>query len=215
MADMYVLLDSVQFRKNYFQNRNKIRTIDGWHWLTVPVNNTFGQSIKDVLIDPNNKRWKKKYWDSIFFSYKKAPYFDRYTNPIRPIFEEGWTHISELNSALILKFLEFLGMRTKVIKSSTLNVKGNASSLILNICQEVGATLYISGISGKDYLNIKDFEKAGIEIVFQEFHHPIYNQLYEPFIPCMSILDLLFNQGDRSLDIINGIGVKVVDEIFL
>ena len=200
MADTYVILDSVQFSKNYFQNRNKIRTANGWCWLTVPVKNKSGQRINEVRIDNSNKRWKKKYWDSIFYSYKKARFFNEYSKDIKTILERDYSYISELNIELIKKILEFLNININVIKSSDLKVKGKSTELLLKICQGLGADTYVSGISGKEYLNTDSFKNNGINVVFQEFHHPIYKQLHEPFMTDMSIIDALFCRG--NLDII-------------
>jgi len=215
MADTYILLDNVQYRKNYFQNRNKIRTANGWNWITVPVKNEFGKEIKDIAIDNDNKRWKKKYWDSIYFSYKKTPFFLKYSEDIKPIISKEWEYISELNTALILKMLEFLKLGPRVIKASDLGVEGAGSALLLGICKKVGAKTYISGVSGREYLQLNNFKEAGINVIFQEFHHPVYGQLYKPPIPCMSIIDLLFNHGENSMGIINGVETPVMKEVFL
>jgi hypothetical protein len=215
MADVYVVLDDVQYRKNYFQNRNKIRTANGQCWLSVPAKYKFGQHIKDVIIDNSNERWKRKYWESINLSYKKARFFNQYSEAIKSILDREWIYVSELNQRLILKCIEFLGINSVIFKSSELNVEGSGSTLILNICKKLKAEVYISGISGKDYLNILDFEEAAIDVIFQEFHHPIYNQLYKPFIPGMSVIDLLFNYGEKSLDVIKGFDVPVMEGVFL
>jgi hypothetical protein len=119
-----------------------------------------------------------------------------------------------MNEALTVAMLGFLGLKPKIIKASSLKAQGKASDLLLGICRELTAHTYISGISGKEYLKSDDFQNSGIKVVFQEFHHPVYKQLYEPFIPCMSAIDLVFNHGDKSLDIIKGIGVKVLEEVF-
>lgn len=215
MADVYVVLDNVQFRKNYFQNRNKIRTADGWSWLNVPVKYRFGESIKDILIDNTNERWKDKYWKSICLSYQKSPFFNDYSKAIKCILDQEWTQIHELNLSFISKFIELLGITVNIVQGSSLGVKGKASQLLLNICKEVKAGIYISGISGRDYLNMDDFENAGIEVIFQEFHHPVYRQTHGQFIPCMSVIDLLFNHGKKSRDIINGKDTPVMEEVFL
>lgn len=215
MADTLIVLDNVQFRKNYFQNRNKIRTANGWSWLNVPVKYEFGQYIKDVIIDNSSKRWKKKYWDTVYLSYKKADYSNKYSQAIKSILDDEWRYISDLNLSLILKFIEFLGIDIAVKKASDLDVQGKGSELLLNICQKLDAKTYISGVSGRDYLNTKDFQGAGIEVVFQEFHHPVYRQLHKPFIPCMSVIDLLFNYGGKSLDVIKGVDIPVMEEVFL
>lgn len=213
-ADLFVILDSVQYRKNYFQNRNKIRTVTGWTWLTVPVKRNINSLIKDVGID-NTQNWRKKCWHSIYYSYKKAPYFNKYSFFFENIYQKDWINLNALNMPIIKLILKLLSLKPEILKSSEMNITGGGSKLILNMCKNVGTDTYISGISGKDYLNLRDFKKAGIEVVFQEFHHPIYRQLYEPFIPCMSIIDLLFNYGEESLNVINGIGVPVMEELFL
>jgi len=215
MADTYLILDNVQYRKNYFQNRNKIRTSNDWEWLTVPVRNRFGQMIKDVAIDNTSESWKRKYWKSIYYAYKKAPFFGRYSDTLKVLLDQEWPYIADMNTALISKFLEFLKIKPHILRASDMKAEGKGSNLILALCQEAGADVYISGISGKEYLDIEKFEAAGIEVIFQEFHHPFYEQLHEPFIPCMSCLDLLFNYGDKSIDVINGVGVPVMQDVFL
>lgn len=214
-AETFIILDSVQYSKNYFQNRNKIRTANGWCWLTVPVKNNFGTLIKDIQIDNTDRRWQKKYWDSIYFSYKKAPFFADYAPSLESLCKKERDCLSELNICLILELLKSLRLAPKIIKASELKARGKGGDLILNICRELKADVYISGISGKEYLDAKQFQTSNIELVFQEFHHPIYKQLYESFIPCMSIIDLLFNHGPNSLNIINGVGVPVMEEVFL
>lgn len=205
-ADLFVILDSVQFRKNYFQNRNKIRTVNGWAWLTVPVKRNINTLIKDVEI-ANDQNWRRKCWNSIYFTYKKAPFFGEYGSVLEKFYKQDWINLCELNIHIIEQFLKFLSLEPLILRSSEIGVHGNGSELILDICKEVDADTYISGIFGNEYLNLSDFKKAGIEVIFQEFHHPIYKQLYEPFIPSMSIIDLLFNHGPDSRDIIRGSGV--------
>lgn len=213
-VDSFIILDNVQFRKNYFQNRNKIRTSDGWAWFTVPVNRSLDTLIKDVFINKDS-RWKKKWCDSVYFNYSKAPHFEAYFRRIADIVDAASYNLYDLNIALIRLVCELTGVKTKFLFASELSAGGKGSSLILNLCKKVHADEYLSGISGKDYLQLEDFTKAGIKINFQEFHHPIYRQLHEPFIPCMSIIDLLFNYGEKSLDIINGKGISVMEEVFL
>lgn len=214
-ADTFVILDSVQFRKNYFQNRNKIRTVNGWSWLTVPVKKNLDTIIKDVKIDNTKNTWRKKCWDSIFYSYKKAPFFDSYSPEFESIFQTPWENLCEMNITIIKKVLKMLSLEPEILRSSEMGINEKGSDLILNICKKTGAATYISGISGKDYLKPQDFRDAGINVTFQEFYHPIYRQMYEPFISCMSVLDLLFNHGEKSMDIINGTGAPVMKELFL
>jgi len=214
MADVFVILDNVQYRKNYFQNRNKIRTSNGWTWIKVPVSYNMDTLINNVTI-VSNLKWKKKWLDTIFYNYKKTLFFNDYFKNINELINKECETLCDLNIALIELLTKFLNIKTKFIKASEIYVSGKGSDLIFDICKNLSAKTYISGISGKDYLDLKKFQDAGIEVVFQEFHHPIYKQLYEPFIPCMSVIDLLFQYGEKSLNIINGIGVPVMEELFL
>lgn len=214
MADVYVVLDNVQFRKNYFLNRNKIKTANGWTWINVPVNHNIETLIKDVQI-ASDSRWKKKWWDTIFYSYKKASNFNNYSDELENLVNENWTNLSQLNISLLKFFCNHLEIKTDFILASELDIDGKASDLILNICKKMGAESYVSGISGRDYLKLDDFKNNNITVTFQEFHHPVYKQLYaEPFVPCMSVADLLFNYGNDGLAIINGEGVPVMEEVF-
>lgn len=215
-SDVFVLLDNVQYEKNYFQNRNRIRTQSGWIWLTVPVltKGKSNQLINDVNI-VNTGNWQDKHWKSIFYAYNKAPYFDNH----RPFLEEiynkkKWDYLVDLNETIILYLIQKLGIQVNILRSSTLGVEGKSTDLLLNICMKLNATAYLSGISGKDYLEEEKFIKENIKVIYQEFHHPIYEQLYETFIPCMSVIDLLFNYGEKSLDIIRGVGVEKMEEPF-
>jgi hypothetical protein len=126
----------------------------------------------------------------------------------------GNCSLCELNTALLEKLFEFLNIETPVIRASEINPDGAGSPLILDICLKTECKIYLSGISGKDYLVLDDFSRQGIRVDFQEFHHPVYNQMYEPFMPCMSVMDLLFNYGDKSLDVIHGKGVTVMGKLF-
>lgn len=217
MADTYVVLDNVQYRRRYFQNRNKIRTKSGEQYITVPIIKESRDTllIKDVRIFNNNRRWKHKNIGSVFTAYSKSKCFKDYFDKFQEIYLKEFELLIDLNLEFIKYFVRTLGIGTKVMRASSLNINGRKGDLILNICKKLNAETYITGISGCDYLNMKDFEKAGIEIVYQEFHHPIYKQLYKPFIPCMSIIDLLFNYGDKSLDVIKGVDATVMDKIFL
>lgn len=213
-ADKFVVLDNVQFRKNYFQNRNKIRTADGWIWFTIPVSRHLQTKIKDVKIS-GDIRWKDKWRNSIRLAYDRAKYFDRYAQYLDKAIVSASDNLCDLNIAFIKIICGFLGIKTEVIRATELEVEGIKSDLILNICKKLNADEYISGVSGKEYLKTEDFDKNNIRVVYQEFYHPIYKQLHDPFMPCMSVIDLLFNYGDDSLDVIHGKGVPVMDKVFL
>jgi len=214
-VDFVVLLDNVQFKKRYFENRNKIRTKEGWHWLTVPVitKGKYTQLINQVETD-NTTHWRKKCWLAIHTHYGKAPFFPKYSSFLEQIYNKQWTYLVDLNEEIIRRIIQELGIQVKIQRASTLGITGKGTDLLLEICQKLNADTYLSGISGKDYLDESKFTELGIKVVYQEFYHPIYTQVYEPFIPCMSIIDLLFNHGDKSLDIIKGIGVERMITLF-
>lgn len=215
MADVFVILDNVKFKKLYFENRNKLRTYNGWNWITVPLKKHSDNTlIKDIAIH-NDLRHTKKTLNVLWQNYNKAKFFKLYWDEFEAFYSKEYNLLLELNLELIKFFLKHMGIQIEIVLASNLDVVGTKSELNFNICKAIDAKTYISGISGKEYLDLEKFQKADIEVVFQEFHHPIYRQLHEPFIPCMSVIDLLFNQGDKSLDIINGIGVPVMDKVFL
>lgn len=216
-ADLFVLLDNVPFRKNYFQNRNRLLSAGGPIWVTVPVyiKGKSGQLIEEVRIS-NDKvpRWKEKYWNSIVQCYRKATFFQEHAPFFENVLARPWDRLVELNHAILTYLLRALQIDVKLVRASTLGVEGTKSDLLLDICSKVGGTVYLSGISGRDYLDLALFAEAGVEVRFQAFHHPIYRQLHQPFAPLMSVADLLFGYGPESLAVIEGVGVDVMDHVF-
>jgi len=197
-ADVFVLADNFQFKKNYYENRNKIRTKDGWQWLTVPVEKDNHKPINEVKII-NDIKWQLKYLNTIKQNYQKSEKFNFYYLDIENIILGNWSSIGYLNERLLKLFLNWFNIKTSIIRSSELNLQhlNEGTITLLEICQKVGADTYLSGSSGKNYLNLDLFEKNNIKVVFHEFIHPIYKQQYEPFIPNMSAIDYLFNCGGK------------------
>lgn len=196
-SDHFIFLDNVDFQKNGVQNRNQVKTGNGPLWLTVPVQQNLGQKICDTSIQ-NKVEWRKKHLQTIKQSYAKAKEFHRYEAELDAIFAREWTNLSALNIELTLQMLRWFGIATPWSKSSEMQATGKASDLVLNLCKEAGATHYISGIGGKEYMVLEDFEAAGIEV---EFRAPAaiepYPQMYPKvgFIGALSALDILFNCG--------------------
>lgn len=217
MADIYVVLDNVQYRRRYFQNRNKVKTRDAWQWLIVPLEKETRDNllIKDAKIFNGTLKWRNRNIDIIYYNYCKAKCFNEYWQEFKALYTAGFSHLIALNMNLLDFFFRKLGIKKKILFASGLGVGGGKGDLIFNICDALNAKVYISGVSGKDYLDLPRFKEKGIKVVVQEFHHPLYQQLHGPFIPCMSVIDLLFNHGEKSLGIINGLGVPVMQEVFL
>jgi hypothetical protein len=208
-SDLHVVLDHVQIDRNSktkFANRNKIRTATGWVWLTVPLV-TSGKSaqlgITQLEISPD-ARWEKKHLETIRHSYAKAPYFPEHRAFLQELYQETWTHLAPLLRRSTDYLVRAFGMSTPVVYSSSLRTGGAKDELILNICRDVGATCYLSGPFGRDYLSQDEFGRVGIELRFHDYVHPVYPQIQGGFEPYMSGLDLLLNCGAESLSVLAG-----------
>ena len=195
-SDIFVFLDNVTYTKNDFINRNKIKTPDGWYWLTVPVvnKNILKTPICEVKIN-SSTNWRKKHWNSIRFNYGRATSFEKYKTFFEDIYNSEWNLLAKLNKLLIKEICKFLGIETAFIEASTLDIKGSGTDLIVDICEILEADTYLSGIAGKNYIRHELFEQKNIDIAFQEFKNPNYPQLHGEFIPNLSIIDYLLNCG--------------------
>ena len=199
-SDIFVYLDSVQLEKNSFTSRNKVKTPQGASWLTIPLisKGHISNSIKDIRID-NSQNWKGKHLKSIFFNYRKAKYFDEVYPKIELLFEEEFEFFSDLAYKHLLFWLKEFGIRTEIIKSSSLDIKTRKSELILDLCSHFNASRYLSGTFGKDYLNEASFNSREIQIEYQNYDHPVYHQLNGEFLPFMGIVDFWMNTHDVKL----------------
>ncbi len=204
-CDKFVFLDSVPFTKNGLQNRNRIKTAPGLSWLTVPVlrKGQFGQLTQDVKIN-KSVDWRRKHWNALCTNYRKAEYFKQYSGFLQGVYERQWVSLVDLNIALLKFIMEKLYINIPVYLASQLDCRGEGSDLLLDICRKLSADGYLSGPSGKEYLREEIFKDNGIEIKYHQFIHPVYAQLYGEFVPNLSVIDLLFNCGEKSRDIILG-----------
>ncbi len=194
-SDVFIILDTVDFQKNGLQNRNQIKTVQGAHWLTVPVRQQLGQKIIDVKID-NSTSWRRKHWQTIQQYYKKAEAFKDYKNDLEALYLCEWIGLCELNIEIIVMMMRWMNIRTPILRSSQMKAAGTASDLVLNLCLEVGATRYLSGSAGENYLQPERFQNAGVEICYQASVLPeTYPQLSSQagFINHLSALDILLN----------------------
>ncbi len=207
LGDMYMIVDNVQFKKKHFENRNRIYARGEALWLTVPVHTQgrFEQHIDQVAID-NRSNWQRKILKSIQLNYAKAPYFEAYWPFFSETLGRDRHQLVELNEELIRGCLEFLGIEMTIVKSSELGVAAQGTDLIVDMCKAVGATTYVSGQSGRDYLDEDRVAQAGIELIYQRFTHPIYRQMGTSFVPQLSVIDLLFNEGEKAGEYIRSAG---------
>ncbi len=210
-ADVFVYYDDVQFDKNSWRNRNRIRALNGPHWLSVPVlHQGLGKPlIKDIRID-NRVPWARKHIGTLKQFYREAVYIDRYIEPIEKILNRQWIYLVDLNVELAAQMAEWLKIKTQVVFASKLGIEGERSERLLAICKHFQAQKYLSGDSAREYLDVGLFSKNGIKVEWQDYQHPAYRQLHGEFLPYLSALDLLLNMGDESAFILKGVDVKAI-----
>lgn len=203
-CDVFVLLDNVQFKKNEYQNRNRIKTANGWQWLTVPVIYRYPERIIDVRID-NRTDWRRKHLVAIRTNYSRAAYFKDYYKEIAKIYMREYEYLCDINIESVRTILRLFGIEKRIYRASSMDgLREDPTLRLVDICKYVNGDTYLSGVGGKDYLDLSAFKKEGIGVIFQNFHHPRYPQLYGEFLSSMSAIDLLFNCGDKSLAILRG-----------
>lgn len=193
LADEYIILDNVQYRKNYFQNRNQFLTKQGSIYLSVPIDTKSTKIIKDIKIRYNEK-WQLKHLNTIKQSYSKSKYFKEHIAFFEGLYSQNFELLVDFNMCIIEYLRDIFDIKVPILRASTLDVKGSSTELLLNICKSRNATTYISGRDGRNYMDVTLFEKENIKIVYHDFTHPQYEQFHsKEFIPYMNTFDLLFN----------------------
>ncbi len=206
-SDCFVFLDTVQYKKREYQNRNRLRTKDSWIWLTVPVKTKGAshQRICDVLID-NDLDWAHEHSKSLQSCYGASAYFKEHFPFFKAVYEKKWERLVDLNIYIIEHILGVLKINTRILLESEIGTTKKSTERIIEICRKLKADVYLSGAGGKAYLKEELFVKEQVELRYQNFAHPEYEQQFmtksHPFEPYMSILDLLFNAGPKSMDVI-------------
>lgn len=204
-SDCFVFLDNVQYKHREFQNRNKIRTKDGWMWLTVPVFCARGDKVGDIRID-NSRTWRSDHLKSLNAWYAKSDFFKEHFLFFKELYDKEWDKLIDLNVAITKYLLKALRIEKKIYFESELSAAGEKTDRIVDIGRKLGADVYLSGAGGRDYLKEERFIQAGIKLEYQDFKNPVYKQQYcesvDDFLFFMSAIDLLFNEGARSADIL-------------
>jgi hypothetical protein len=195
-VDVFVFLDNVQYTTRDWRNRNKIKTVNGTKWLTVPNNGTQNMLIKDVQVD-NTQNWQKKHYSTLLTSYKKCPFFQDYAYLIEDIYiEKTWTSLSELNQYFTQQISKCLNIDTILLSSNDFSFDGGKNERLIHIINKVGGDYYVTGSAAKSYIENELFEKEGIRLEYFEYPtYPTYNQPFGDFDHYVSILDLLFCTG--------------------
>jgi len=205
-TECFIIADTFQFEP--IVKRNKIRTPGGPAYLTVPAGSHFTNvRIKDVPL-PEDRRWQREHWRAIFHHYQKAPFFAEH----RPFFEElyrrEYRYLWQINLEIIRYLLKCFNIRVEVIRASELDLDPNLrhTDALIDMLKAVGARVYLSGPSGKGYLEYEKFPQSGIELKFFRFEHPVYEQRYPGFVPNLAAIDLLFNVGPGSRELVRNAG---------
>ena len=201
-ADVFVLLDTVQYEKNGWQNRNRLKTQHGPRWLTVPVRARFGTVIRDVPVD-DAQPWPRRHLATIEQAYARSPYLAHHRDALHELYGRKWTHLGALASASAEWLVRRLGVRTPVRLASELGAtSSDPTARLVEVCRAVGGTTYLSGPDGVKYVDRATFAAAGLTVLQQRYEHPEYRQAHGPFVPFLSALDILLMHGDHALSLL-------------
>lgn len=203
-VDEFVFLDSVQFAKRSWQQRNQIKTPNGAQWITMPVSSSGkrDQLIKDTVVSQEGNPGEKII-SALKTNYSKAPFFKAHSEPFFSLLRSE-KNLCELNIKVIETAMDILKMPAKpIFRSSEMPVSGARADLLVSISRHLGASRYLSAPGSREYIEESNaFEQAGIDVAYHEYKHPEYRQLFGAFQPYMTVLDLIFNEGERAYEIL-------------
>ena len=201
-SDVFIVLDDIQFSKNGWQNRNKIKSASGPLLLTVPVLSKNRQRLTEARIN-NAGGWARKHWKTLEQCYRPSPFFDTHGPFLEEVYTRTWALLNDLNRHMLTYFAGALGIESTIVYSSELNVPGAATGRLINLIHAVDGDRYYSGAYALDaYLDADALAAAGIELELQQWEPPVYAQRHGNFVPDLAIVDLLMNEGPRSLEFV-------------
>lgn len=205
-ADAFIFHDDIQFDRSW-SNRNRIRTSasEGWSWLSVPVKLAEGhRTLLDHAEISYEHKWNRKHWSLLQQNYCHAPHFETYADSYRALLlDTHWERLVDLNLALVKLGMEQIGVQCPLHFSHDLGLgELRSNERVLAICERVGADRWLANSACRNYVVPALYERAGVTVVYQDYVHPHYPQQWEPFVSHLSFVDLLFNCGSRSLEII-------------
>lgn len=203
-ATHFVIYDDMQYTKRDWRNRNKLITPEGPKWLSIPieVKGRYYQKINEAKV--NDLNWGIKHWNFIETNYKKSPYFNEYKDYFKPIYLNPPEYLTDINLIFIKKIIELLNIEIKIIKSSEFELKGDKTEKLVNICLELEASEYYTGPAAKNYMNEDLFNKNNIKINYYNYSgYPEYKQQWNDFDHAVSILDMFFNLGPKTINFFN------------
>ncbi len=203
-VDLFILLDSVQFTKRSWQQRNQIKTAAGPAWLTVPVltKGKRDQTIRDVEVD-RTRDFPRNHEKTLELNYKKAPHFATYGPELIRLIRSDRTHLADLTTDIVTWLRDSLGISTPIRRSRELEMRGTNAEMLAALCEQVGATEYVSPPGSREYLERSDaFARRDIPVMYFNFIHPTYPQQFGDFVPYMSTADAVLNCGSETLALI-------------
>lgn len=203
-ADLFIFYDDAQYDKHGWRNRNQIKTAQGKQWLTIPVHSkgaTEGALIKDIRIDWS-KPWSRNHLKALTFAYQKAPHFKNYLPLLQAFYDRRDECLADFTIEISILLSRELGIAsTRFMRSSEMHdIGGVKTERLIQILKHVGASHYISGPAAREYLEPEKFDEAGISFEYMDYNYPEYPQLYPPFDPYVTILDLLFMTGRDAIN---------------
>ncbi|MBT5399773.1 WbqC family protein [bacterium] len=205
-ADIFVIYDHVQFVKKTWHHRNRIKNKNGELLLSIPTKNTHLKTpIYDICLSSEYEKVLVNHWLSIFYSYKNSKFFYKYSDSLHALYTNKYSTLMELTVEFIKYFCKQLGISIDIEYSSNLTLDGkltNSTEKVADICDQVNISTLYDANGAKSIIDKTVLNKCGINVVFQKYKHPVYTQMFGDFIPYMSIIDLIMNEGDRSLDIV-------------
>ncbi|WP_074408357.1 MULTISPECIES: WbqC family protein [Aquimarina] len=208
MVDIFVLYDEVQYTKNDWRNRNILKTNKGLEWITIPVK----QNHLDQRVDETKvflPKWNVKHWKTLQAVYGKAPFFKKYRERFEKLYLETDTLLlSEINKKFIHEICDILQIKTKFVNSRDLNLDGDKNERLIQACKKLDGFIYVSGPAAKEYIDKEAFENNDIEIEWIDYSgYKEYQQMHPPFEHGVSVLDLIFNEGDQSREFLKSFKV--------
>lgn len=215
LSDKFMYVSEVQFDKKSWQNRNRIRTKDGWIWLTVPTltKGKSEQKISEVEIN-NQLEWGKKHFQSIRLNYCKAPYYNYYIDFFEALYQKEWINLSELNIYITNYILKELRISTKILYDVDFEFHKNKTDRLVEMCEATNCDIYLSNKGSENYVSIPSFQTLGKDHLYVHYLGKEYPQVFRGFEPNLSILDMLFNCGpDESRKIIKDRSTYILSEI--
>lgn len=202
-SDVFVFLDSIQFVRRSWQQRNRVKGPHGEQMLTVPVlsKGKYYQKISEVCID-HSSEFVESHLKAIRLNYAKSKYFSRYFEDFSGILRKKHALLTDLNIDLIFWLKDALGIQTRFLRSSALNIDAKRTALLVNICRTLQVDHYLSPAGSNGYISEDNlFDECKIRLSYHKYEPVSYRQLHNEFVPYLSVLDLLFNEGEQSLAI--------------